>query len=105
MTASVAGGRAVSLCQTKDPSSPSTRLTTASASSSQLEPGKRSTAIRIWPRLFHDLEAVVLDDGVGEELLAHGIHPPARFFAPARVDSHLNEASHADLVCIGEAEP
>src|SRR5271169_3719226 len=84
-TTSVPDGNAVSACQTIDGSRPDVRRSARAMSRSRLMPGKTRTAdfMAIPVRLpsAHHFDAVVLDDGIGEELFGGGLQ--CRFGAGA----------------------
>src|SRR5262245_21837305 len=106
MTASHAPS-AASLCHAKRAVEPGITVPqTRSASSSQLEPGKRTMAMciaRLRP-LSDDLDAVVLDHRVGEQLLAHGLETRPGV-GPRAVELDLDVLADAHVGGLGEAQP
>src|SRR5262245_19449426 len=90
-----------SLCQTKSARAPSTSRATCAASSSQLDPGKRTMANR---GLLTDLEPALLDHGVGEELVAHLLDALARPGGVTLVQAQLEVAPDPNVADLGETE-
>src|SRR3546814_7391645 len=102
---SVPPGSALSRCHTIAGARPVTVSSATAMSRSQLEPGKTMTAVFMGglPSVASGaFDAVVFDDGVGEQLRAHRIEIGV---ADVVGNLELDEAPRADIVDPGKAQP
>src|SRR5918999_2911765 len=95
MTASSAGSSR-SRCQTRRGSAPSAR-SAQNASRSSFDPGKTSTPTRGRTSGIAYVDLVALDEGVGEQPLAHALDLGARRRGTVGLDLQIDDAADAGV--------